>query len=203
MVKILLTALLTVLVLGACAKLKSGEGGDTDGGVSVTWRVDDGSKGLIGDVYDLQDASGTAATLTTLDLSGRTPLSDRILVENLDVPSRLFNAGFPGASSLTSWFGVRFRGNITLPEANVYTFRLFSDDGSQLYINDELLIEHGSQHPASAKDSSAKTFSSVGPHTLRVDYFQGPPQQIAIQLYVKKQGEADFSIVPASWLDRP
>src|SRR5687767_13874330 len=156
-------AIFCLTLAAGCARLNSGDSGDPDGGISITWKVDDGGKGLVGEIFDLLDLDGsTGATLDTIDLDSRTSLPERILVENLDVPNRLFSAGFPNNPNLLRWFGLRFRGRIVLPSTGDYTFRLISDDGSQLFLDDNPVpvIDHGMEHEATAKDSVSKEWNA-------------------------------------------
>jgi alpha-L-fucosidase len=43
-------------------------------------------------------------------------------------------------------FGLQFQGYITVPEDNVYLFSLSSDDGSRLYIGDQLVVDNDELH---------------------------------------------------------
>ena len=80
-----------------------------------------------------------------------------------------------GDSSLTPKrnsdnFSVRWTGTLTAPTTGTYTLALSSDDGSYLYIGDELVIDNGGQHAFLTKCSGCKTrgrtSTFTGPHRL-------------------------------------
>ncbi|MGH7338980.1 MAG: PA14 domain-containing protein, partial [Candidatus Rokuibacteriota bacterium] len=52
---------------------------------------------------------------------------------------------FPGVAD-ADVFAARWTGQIRVDEAGTYTFTLASDDGSRLFINDQLVINHGGLH---------------------------------------------------------
>lgn len=68
------------------------------------------------------------------------------------------------------FFGFQFDGFIKIPAEDVYKFFLASDDGSRLYIDNELIINNDYLHPM--KEMSALTALSAGFHAIRVDFFQ-------------------------------
>jgi len=68
-------------------------------------------------------------------------------------------------------FGLLVEGYVKIPKDNNYVFRLISDDGSALYLNDELIIDNGGFHGAEAKD--AEMALKEGYHKLAVRFFQG------------------------------
>ena len=88
------------------------------------------------------------------DLSTMTPLST-ILAPNLDVPLRSYTSGFPGVPNLLEWFAIRFEGKIDIPSDGIYYFRLTSDDGSNLYINDTKIVDNDGVHAVKSAEGSA------------------------------------------------
>ncbi|ROT31772.1 family 16 glycoside hydrolase [Micromonospora sp. HM5-17] len=88
-------------------------------------------------------------------------------------------------------------GNINIPAAGAYTFRLTSDDGSRLYIDDALVIDHDGLHGATSKDGTVTL--TEGYHALRVEYFEaGGGQQLTLSW--QPPGASDFAVVPNSVL---
>lgn len=71
----------------------------------------------------------------------------------------------PGGS-----FAMQFFTNIMIEKAGIYTFYINSNDGSQLYIDDKLLVENGGEH--GAKELGNTVELETGMHSIRVDYFQ-------------------------------
>ena len=68
------------------------------------------------------------------------------------------------------YFGVIYTGFIRLPATGVYTFYSESNDGSQLYIDDQLVVESDGLHPAVEK--AGQSALEKGFHSIRVMYFQ-------------------------------
>ena len=61
-------------------------------------------------------------------------------------------AGDDAFGGLTQNFIVHAIANLTVPTAGTYEFRLRSDDGSELLIDDALVIDHDGLHGAEDKD---------------------------------------------------
>lgn len=64
-----------------------------------------------------------------------------------------------------------FEGFLDIQTAGTYRFYLASDDGSKLYINDELVVDNDGDHGVIEKDASEQL--SVGKHPIRVEWFNG------------------------------
>lgn len=87
--------------------------------------------------------------------------------------------------------------NLSIEEAGAYEFRLTSDDGSRLSIDDEVVIDHDGLHGAEPKTGSVDL--TAGVHELFVEHFEaGGGQQLTLEW--KKPGDAAFSLVPTSVL---
>lgn len=87
--------------------------------------------------------------------------------------------------------------NLTIDEAGTYLFRLVSDDGSELIIDDQQIIDHDGLHGASAKDGSVTLTQGV--HKLRVNFFEATNgEQLTLQW--QRPGENSYSVVPNSVL---
>ncbi len=110
-----------------------------------------------------------------------------LYARKLDISPREFKKGSPGLEDVFKWFGVQYRGVISIREAGLYQFRLLSDDGSNLYIDDALVIDNDGVHDA--KSETGEVYLSAGTHPVRVDYFQGPKKMIALQLFVTPPDE--------------
>jgi hypothetical protein len=112
-----------------------------------------------------------------------------LFTEQLNIPARSFSDGFPGIDNRFEWFAVRYEGFVEVSRTADYTFRLLSDDGALLYIDGALVVDDDGVHAVSSKSGSVKLTS--GRHTIRVDYFQGPRFQIALQLFANRAGEPE------------
>lgn len=102
--------------------------------------------------------------------------------DHLDIPPRSFTEGFPGITSRTEWFAIYYRGKFRVQTADYYSFRLVSDDGSLLYVDGHLIIDNDHQHPPASKRATVPL--AAGEHLLHVEYYQGPRDRIALQLFV-------------------
>jgi hypothetical protein len=102
--------------------------------------------------------------------------------DHLNVSPRKFNQGFPGVTQRTEWFAIYYRGKFRVRRGDYYTFRLLSDDGSLLHVDGHLIIDNDRQHPPAYKEATIQL--GVGEHDLFVQYYQGPRDTIALQLFV-------------------
>jgi hypothetical protein len=68
-------------------------------------------------------------------------------------------------------FAVVYEGYLTVPATAKYKFYLSSDDGSKLYINNQLLIDNDGLHSEQLKTGELKLPKGEVP--VRVEYFQG------------------------------
>jgi len=67
-------------------------------------------------------------------------------------------------------FGFVFEGFILIQEKGVYTFYTDSDDGSQLFIGDDLIVDNDGLH--SMTEVSGSVALAAGYHPMRVTYFE-------------------------------
>lgn len=72
--------------------------------------------------------------------------------------------------NISDHFAFDFSGLINIPNDGVYTFYTTSDDGSQLFINDELVVDNGSIH--SMEEKHGVIALAKGAHKIRVTYFE-------------------------------
>lgn len=70
---------------------------------------------------------------------------------------------------ITEWLGLIYTGYLEAPESGIYTFELMSDDGSRLFLDDELLIDNDGPHGPVTR--TAQRALAAGWHRLRVEYF--------------------------------
>ena len=113
------------------------------------------------------------------NLSALTPLSAlpdfanaSLVVNRLD-QGLVVNLGSTslGGLGLTTNSGVLFRGYFSAASDDIYKFYLRSDDGSRMYIDDELVIDNDGAHP-SFEISSFEPLKA-GMHKVMIEYFQG------------------------------
>ncbi len=92
---------------------------------------------------------------------------------------------------------LEFKGYLTLDEETNVDFRLVSDDGSYLYINDQLIIDNGGFHGTEARDG--EVILKPGKNDIRVVYFNGAAGGV-VSLQWAPHGAKNYEIVPAKLL---
>jgi hypothetical protein len=135
--------------------------------------------------YDVQIPLDVICTLKT----GQTPNVDKLM------PTIDWTTG--ADFGFESNFVTHALGNINIAEAGDYNFRLTSDDGSKLYIDDQLVVDHDGLHGETSKDGTVSL--TAGYHSLRVEYFERGGEQV-LRLGWQPPGAADFAVVPNSVL---
>ncbi|UED86774.1 PA14 domain-containing protein [Streptomyces profundus] len=131
--------------------------------------------------FDIQDPIEQICTLK----SGQTPNVDK-LMPTIDWES---TEDF----GLEDFFLSQVIANIDIAESGDYTFRLISDDGSRLLIDDQLVIDHDGLHSAEPKDGTVQL--EAGFHALHIDYFDHAAEQ-QLTLEWLPPGAEDFTLVP-------
>lgn len=122
-----------------------------------------------------------------------------IIMTSVNVTPRSWENGFyiskdeqvekENGEKLFEWFHLDLKGYISLP-AGSYEFGTRSDDGIRVTIDEAVIIDHDGVHPPSFKCSNrAVTFAAGEKKLLRVQYFQGPRNQIAMQLLVRSSNK--------------
>ena len=141
------------------------------------------SNGLQGKVYLLPINTKALPNFDTMQ-----PI-DTIYTQTINIPPRNWSAGFPGLSDRFEWFGVEYTGTFKTNKPGRYIFRLLSDDGSKLFVDGKLVIDNDKLHGASAKTGETDLDNSS--HTIKIQYFQGPRYQIALQLFAGLQNSKE------------
>jgi alpha-L-rhamnosidase len=67
-------------------------------------------------------------------------------------------------------FGLLFQGYIEIKTAGEYTFYTRSNDGSQLFIGDQLIVDNDNEH--GVEEKQGRVFLKKGKHPIKVTYFQ-------------------------------
>ena len=77
-------------------------------------------------------------------------------------------------------FAFRYTGSLSVPSAGTYMFFLVSDDGSRLYIDNSLVVNHDGTHGSTEKSNSVSLAS--GAHDIRVEFFEaGGGESLTVQ----------------------
>ncbi|WP_108821760.1 metallophosphoesterase [Dysgonomonas sp. Marseille-P4361] len=68
------------------------------------------------------------------------------------------------------YFGLEFEAYLKVPKDGIYNFYTYTDDGSVLYIGDQLVVDNDGSH--SAKLMEGKVGLKAGYHKIRLKYFE-------------------------------
>jgi len=115
-----------------------------------------------------------------------------IFADQFDVAPQDFTTGFPGVTNRFEWFAIDYQGTIYVPATGEYAFRLFSDDGSKLYLDGQVVIDMDKIQGWDTADGKVRL--SQGDHQFRLSYFQGPATQLGLRLLYTPPG-SDFERV--------
>ncbi|MFB6550783.1 ricin-type beta-trefoil lectin domain protein [Streptomyces sp. NPDC056405] len=136
-------------------------------------------------VFDVQAPLNEICTLK----AGQTP--------NIDKLMPVVDWSSAEDFGLESNFVTHVLGNLDAAQAGSYTFRLTSDDGSRLWIDDQLVVSHDGLHGPEPKDATVDL--TAGSHSLRIEHFERDGGQ-QLTLSWKPPGASGFSVVPNSVL---
>jgi hypothetical protein len=137
--------------------------------------------GLEGVVYHIPKNSKAIPDLRKIKPQGK------IYVSTLNIPLRDFTEGFPGVTKRQEWFAIEYTGRFWIEKPGPYRFALTSDDGSKLYIDDQMVVDNDGIHPVDTKSGSVDLAGGI--HKIRVQYFQGPRLQVALVLEIAGPNE--------------
>jgi hypothetical protein len=140
--------------------------------------------GLKGEIYNLKNNTSKLPNFKHLKPVGE------IYTNSLNIPPREFTSGFPGVTDRFEWFAIDYTGRFWIEKPGAYTFRLVSDDGSKLYIDDKEAIDNDGAHVVVSRDG--EVILSGGIHAIRVSYFQGRRYRLALILQVKGPGDTNW-----------
>lgn len=88
---------------------------------------------------------------------------------------------------------VLFKGNLRIDKTASYSFRTVSDDGSRLFIDDQMVVNNWGFHGAEPKDG--EVYLTAGDHPFELHYFQGGGGgAVSFQWFDKQTGR--FEVVP-------
>lgn len=162
--------------------------------------------GLVGNVYRLHSGTSLLPNLddpcsdpTVLDTDEHPCPFTSILLENVNIPMRSWDTGFPGLlADVDEWFAIRFQGFLDIAEAGSYAFQTCSDDGSRLWVYGEggrvAVVENDSTHPMQCRDGRIDL--PAGRIPIHLDYFQGPRTEIGLVLSWQPPGTSEWTVVP-------
>jgi glucose/arabinose dehydrogenase len=136
-------------------------------------------------VFDIQAPLSEICTIK----EGQTPNIDRLM------PT--VNWSSQTDFGIADFFVTQVIANLHIAEAGRYDFRLISDDGSRLFINDELVIDHDGLHGATPKDGSIDL--DAGVQSLFIDHFENAGGEV-LRLEWRPPGASGFELMPTAVL---
>jgi len=142
--------------------------------------------GLSGSLYHIRSNTTKLPDFRKLKPKGT------IYTASLNIPPQNFQHGFPGVTKRFEWFAIDYAGRFWIEKPGVYRFALTSDDGAQLYIDDQLVVDNDGMHPPRTQEGEVEL--SGGVHRLRVPYFQGPRFQVALVLEVAGPSDEEMRV---------
>ena len=171
------------------------------------------------DIFDQTNSTAIAATAATL--SPATTLSGEVnglaysYYETATTWTNLpdFNALTPvrqGAANDVDLtvrenlgdYGMRFEGYVEVPSDGLYAFGLFSDDGSQLFVDGQMVVNWDGQHSASEVEGAIAL--QAGKHAIEVRYFAaGGSSENRITLSYEGPGVAKHEIPDSAFFRIP
>lgn len=172
-------------IIGSILALSAGLAADPGPGLGTSKPV---PFALQGKVYLLPEH-----TEKLPDFSRLKPVGS-IYTKTLEVNPTSFSSGFPGVTNRFEWFAIDYQGRFYIKDRGKYTFRLTSDDGSRLFLDGNQVIDHDGIHGPSTREATVSLTSGV--HSIRVQYFQGPREQIALVLEVAPEGGEFKPFIP-------
>ncbi|WP_344106299.1 family 16 glycoside hydrolase [Myceligenerans crystallogenes] len=120
--------------------------------------------------------------------SGQTPNVDR-LTGTIDYRDADFGLG--------DRFITQALANLRVPADGTYEFRLTSDDGSRLLLDDLVVVDNDGLHGEESVTGSAEL--TAGYHELRAEHFDNAYGAV-LRLEWRPPGAAEFAVVPSSVL---
>ncbi|PRQ03716.1 PA14 domain protein [Enhygromyxa salina] len=154
-----------------------------------------GPNGLFAEAYSLT-AVDALPDFTSLDA----PV-ESFEVANLDIDEDDVSNGFPGATDLSENYALRFSGSLNILEEAEYELCLHSDDGSQLLLEDTLVVDNDGVHD-SPVEACELVYLAPGEYALEVRYFQATGPLLAMHFAWAING-GEKVIVPSEVLFKP
>ena len=152
------------------------------------------TRGLLADVYVIE---GEVSELPAFDDLGGA--IGTMAVDTLDIGTGSFR-GFPHQrATRNTWFALHFKGSLNVTEAGEYDLCLESDDGAQLYLEQNVIVDNDGVHEATEK--CELVYMDPGEYSLDLLYFQAQ-ENVALKFSWARDG-GDKAPVPADVLFPP
>ncbi|MFP2900500.1 PA14 domain-containing protein [Corallococcus sp. 4LFB] len=142
--------------------------------VYVRYRTNTGGS-WVQEVNLLGDAAGPSELPIPTGAFRGTYFSDRNLTtrafQRQDAAIQFsWGTGSPGTGVGVDDFSVRWEGDWSFASAGTYRFSTTSDDGSRIYVDGALVVDHWSDHGASTRTGDVTL--TAGTHRVKVEYYE-------------------------------
>ncbi|MEX8546937.1 MAG: family 20 glycosylhydrolase [Mucilaginibacter sp.] len=91
------------------------------------------------------------------------------------------------------YFGAIYQGNIRIDQDGNYNLGLSSDDGSQLFLDDELVVDNDGKHALSQKNNQVPL--QKGFHKIKIKYFDAG-EATTLRVYLNLAGKPQTELPP-------
>lgn len=122
-------------------------------------------------------------------------------VQDLELTKPVNSGILEGKISVEKWktkleryIGLKFSGYIFIPETGNYTFSTLSDDGSKLFIDDELIVDNDNIHWINEAYGAVKL--EKGFHKINISYFD-LTGGTTLNCFIQKEGQKKEEINPS------
>ncbi len=160
-----------------------------------TTPTDDGPNGLAVEAFSLDSADAMP------NFSSFAEAAATFTIPNLDVDDDATSAGFPGYTDGTVNYALRFTGSLNIIDEAEYELCLHSDDGSQLLLEDTMVVDNDGVHDE-AKETCELVYLAPGEYSLEVRYFQADGENRTLHFAWAQDG-GEKVIVPTEVLFKP
>ena len=157
---------------------------------------DTGPYGLLAEGFALDSADAMPKDFAALG-----DPAESFTVKNLDFDEDDAANGFPGSKGLTENYAIRFSGSINIVEEAEYELCLHSDDGSQMLLEDTLLVDNDGVHDE-AVEACELVYLAPGEYMLEVRYLQSTGPLMTMHMAWAING-GDKEIIPGDVLFKP
>ena len=151
--------------------------------------VDRGAPGVLLRIYDIGVNVHALPDLAPGELP-----NDARIIRTLDL-----DGGRGDFGEFAERFVTEVTGFLNVTQAGTYTFRLISDDGSRLWIDGRVVVDHDGPHGPSPKDGEFEL--RAGQHPFRVLHFEaGGGERLALLWRTPDAAADEFVIIPPAVL---
>lgn len=156
----------------------------------------DGPNGLMAEAFALESAEALPTDFADLGA-----VAQKFAVPNIDFDETAASDGFPGLTALQQNYAIRFTGSLNIVEEAEYELCLHSDDGSQLLLENTLVVDNDGVHDGPV-EACELVYLPAGEYQLEIRYFQGDGDLLAMH-FAWAINDGDKVIVPSDVLFKP